>query len=123
MQVFSVLLHSFFRVFSQFSKNFCDQMCIRDSLQSPYRSQISDIVGSHVLAAMEIDTQNYSEEQLELELEENQLTTQYTQLLSQAVVYETEEHVFTTSDMYYYIYAGGQEDRHLASGLLEERCV
>lgn len=22
--------------------------------------------------------------------------------------------------MYYYIYAGGQEDRHLASGLLEE---
>ena len=92
----------------------------RAILQSPYRSQISDIVGSHVLAAMEIDTQNYSEEQLELELEENQLTTQYTQLLSQAAVYETEEHVFTTSDMYYYIYAGGQEDRHLASGLLEE---
>ena len=41
----------------------------RSILQSPYRSQIGDIVGAHVLDAMEIDTKNYSEEQLELELQ------------------------------------------------------
>ena len=92
----------------------------RSILQSPYRSQISEIVGSHVLDAMEIDAKNYSEEQLELELKENQLTTQYTQLLSQAAVYKTEDYTFTTSDMYYYIYAGDQEDRQLASQLLGE---
>lgn len=92
----------------------------RSILQSPYRSQIGDIVGAHVLAAMEIDTKNYSEEQLELELQENQMTTQYTQLLSQATVYETQEHTFTTSDMYYYIYAGSREDRQFAARLLED---
>ena len=92
----------------------------RSILQSPYRSQIGDIVGAHVLDAMEIDTKNYSEEQLELELQENQLTTQYTQLLSQATVYETQEHNFTTSDMYYYIYAGSWEDRQFAARLLED---
>ncbi|MDD3192382.1 MAG: hypothetical protein PHE47_00770 [Oscillospiraceae bacterium] len=92
----------------------------RSILQSPYRSQIGDIVGSQVLDAMEIDTKNYSEEQLELELQENQLTTQYTQLLSQAVVYETDNHTFTTSDMYYYLYSGSEDDQKVAATLLEK---
>ena len=92
----------------------------RAILQSPYRDQLEQMVGAHVLEAMETDSENYSEEQLELELQENQLTTQYTQLLSQATVYETPDYTFTTSDMYYYLYAGESADREIAANLLQD---
>ena len=91
----------------------------RSILESPYRSQLENTIGSHVLQAMEVDANNYSEEMLELELEENRLTTQYTQLLSQATVYQAEQRDLTVSDMYYYLRFGSEEDQQIASLLLE----
>lgn len=92
----------------------------RAILQSPYRAKIDGIIGTQVLAAMEISANNYTDEQLELELEENKLTTQYTQLLSQSTVYKTDEHTFTASEMYYLIYAGEEQQADTASYLLNQ---
>ncbi len=91
----------------------------RSIVSSPYRGQLESIVGPHVLQAMETNVKNYSDQQLELELEENRLTTQYTQLLSQATVFETEERSLTVSDMYYYLRFGQAQDQQIAKQLLD----
>ncbi|MCI9405298.1 MAG: M3 family oligoendopeptidase [Oscillospiraceae bacterium] len=91
----------------------------RSIVSSPYRGQLESMVGPHVLEAMDTSAKNYSEQQLELELEENRLTTQYTQLLSQATVFETEQRSLTVSDMYYFLRFGQAEDQQIAKQLLD----
>ena len=92
----------------------------RAILAHPDREMLEREVGAAVLDAMQTNSDNYAEEQIRLDLEVNQLVTQYTQLMSQDVVLETEEHDYTISDLYYFMYQGSDEDKAYATQLLQD---
>lgn len=110
----------------QYMQDFLTQLCpasmefTRAILDHPQRAEIEKEVGAAVLQTMQTGSENYSEAQIELDLEENRLTTEYTQILSQDVVLETPEYDFTVSDLYYFLYQGSHREKQLASQLLEE---
>lgn len=89
-------------------------------LESPYRAELDDAIGPHVLSAMQVSLDSYSEEQIELDLKVNALTTEYVKLNSDTAVYTTDEYTFTASDLYYYVYMQDGDNSTFAAELLDE---
>jgi oligoendopeptidase F len=87
---------------------------------SAYRPKLEKAFGENVLQSMQISVDQYTDEQLDLELQESKLSTEYVKLNSDKTVFETDEHAFTTSDLYYLVYSGDEENKQIAKSLLNE---